>query len=252
MKPHKLIACPLVTVALALPGPGQAQSNSAVEASATHPGRLMDDVQTSGGTEGKPDPAPRGDKSAQRQKEGREKPGAFTDLQPLAPGEGKVSGSVGHGTPMRKADQAMLRQLAHANQAEISWARLALEKSGDAKLKGLARMLLDDHARAQKQIEHLAAGKGISLEDKLDDRQQATLQRASKLDGEHSAFLKQAGVVAHSKTLSLVTKIANHAKDTDLKSAAASLQPILKQHLYTARELAKQEDVNVSAAGSSK
>ena len=172
-----------------------------------------------------------------------------------AAGSSPASGTSGKGTPMRKADQKMLEELAQANMAEVKTGELALQKSQNPQVKEFAQKMIDDHGNAMKDIQKLAEAKGVTLPTEVDTKHKAMSTALEKLSAERfdKTYMSQGGVADHKKTHKLLQDIQTKAKDTDLKALAAKLQPTVDQHLKTAQSMkdSKADAKGGTSAGSS-
>lgn len=151
---------------------------------------------------------------------------------------GKVAGKpapVGEHTSLNKEDQEFLHHAAELNLGEIH-AGLAAEKAGDPQIKKLAQRFLQSHQTAQKQLEKLAASKGITLPTQLDKAQQEKLDMLSKKTGaDFDKQYLQDQVSGHEKAITLFEKEAKRTTDPDIKAWANHMLEGLKTHLTLAK-----------------
>jgi putative membrane protein len=141
-----------------------------------------------------------------------------------------------------RADQAMLRDIAQANMAEIATGKLALEKSQDGEVKKFAQMMVDDHSTALKDVQQLAQAKAMTLPSEPDTKHKAAMKAMQGMDGARfdRQYMSQAGVGDHRKTRELLQKTQAKAKDGDLKALAEKMLPVVEQHLSHAEKMAKK------------
>ncbi len=141
--------------------------------------------------------------------------------------------------PFGKGDQALLVQLAQANQAEIDAAKLAQGKTQNQEVKNFAQKMIDDHTKALQEIQQLAQAKGVSLPVETDSKHKKMEQKMSALSGDafDRRYVAQAGVAEHQKTHALLRRVQTRAKDADLKALAAKLQPTVEEHLNSVRQV---------------
>jgi putative membrane protein len=140
---------------------------------------------------------------------------------------------------MQRADSGMLRDIAHANLAEIETGKLAMDKAGDAKLKEFARMMVDDHTKALGEVQQLAQSKNVTLPTEPDLKHKAAMTKLKVMSGGmfDKSYIKNAGVGDHVATEKLLKKTQTGAKDADVKALAAKMLPVVQAHLKHAREL---------------
>ena len=219
--PRRILGAALLA-AMFSTGPALAQTGSAVDASATR-----DNAKKSSATDDARSSGSSGASSA-------------------------TSGSAGAGTPMAKADQDMMKDLARANLAEIKTGEMALQKSQNEAVKKFAQKMVDDHTAAMKELQALAQAKGVDLPDEMDMKHKAMSAALEKLSPEKfdETYMKQGGVSDHKKAHKLVQDIQKKAKDTDLKSIAARLEPTIKEHLQMAQQHDKELKAETSRGAS--
>lgn len=151
---------------------------------------------------------------------------------------------------LSKADQNSMKEMAQANLAEIEAGKLALERSQNDSVKTFAQKMVDDHTKAQDELQQLAQAKGVELptEPDLKHRTRAKAMSALKGDTFDKQYLSRGGVKDHRDAHNLVQKVQQSAKDPDLKALAAKMAPTIDQHLAEARELSS---VKSTSSGSS-
>ncbi|MDB5796108.1 MAG: hypothetical protein JWP36_10 [Paucimonas sp.] len=168
--------------------------------------------------------------------------------------EAASSGTSGKGSPMRRADQKMLGELAQANMAEVKTGEVALKKSQNADVKAFAQKMVDEHGAALKEVQTLADSKGVTLPKEPDAKHRGMMATLDKLSPERfdKMYIEQGGVSDHKKTHKLVQDIQAKAKDVDLKALAAKLQPAIDKHLEIAQSMkAKPASASSGAGGAS-
>jgi putative membrane protein len=143
------------------------------------------------------------------------------------------------GATLNKRDQAYLRDIANSNLAEIEVSKLAMEKSQDDKIKAYAKKMVDDHTKAQQEVEKFAQAKNVSLPDAPDKRHQKLVRKLEGLSGESfdRVYIAQAGYSDHKHTDINLKRIQRRATDPDLKALAGKLLPEVDKHLAMAEEL---------------
>jgi putative membrane protein len=141
---------------------------------------------------------------------------------------------------LSKADQRIVTDMAQANMAEIAMAKLAQSKSQNEQVKQFAQQMIDDHGKALADVQQLAQTKGVTLPTAPTRSQQAEADKMSKMSGARfdAAYLKQAGVTDHQKVHNMLKKVADKAKDGDVKALGAKMLPTVDQHLTMAQQMA--------------
>jgi len=153
------------------------------------------------------------------------------------------------GKSLSKSDQNIMREIAQANLAEIEAGKIALSQSKNDQVRNFAQKMIDDHQQAQKDLEQLAQAKGVTLPTEPDKKHQAMAKKLSALEGDKfdKQYMKQGGLNDHRNTHRLVERAQKRASDPELKELAASLEPIISQHLTMARDVTSAKS---SASGS--
>ncbi|HEX8884850.1 MAG TPA: DUF4142 domain-containing protein [Noviherbaspirillum sp.] len=137
-------------------------------------------------------------------------------------------------------DQKMMRDIAYSNISEIAAGKLALEKSQSDDVKSYAQKMIDDHTKAQQELQTLADSKGVKLPTEPDAKHKAMAKMLSGLKGEafDKRYLKQGGLNDHENTHKLLERVQAKAKDADLQAYAAKTITAVDQHLSLAEETA--------------
>ena len=151
-----------------------------------------------------------------------------------------ASTRAGTAGKVTSGDQKMMRDIAHANLSEIAAGKLALEKSQSDDVKSFAQKMIDDHTKAQQELQTLADGKGVKLPAEPDAKHKAMAKMMSALKGDafDKRYLKQGGLNDHENAHKLLERVEAKAKDADLQAYAAKTITAVDQHLSLAEETA--------------
>jgi putative membrane protein len=128
------------------------------------------------------------------------------------------------------ADSSFMKNAAESNFAEIAAADLAL--------KAFAQKMMDDHKKADSELQTLAASKGVKLPTDASMVQKGKAKILEQRDGtsfDHHYAENQVG--AHKDTVKLFEKASKDAKDAEVKAWAAKMLPALQHHLQEAQAL---------------
>jgi putative membrane protein len=157
------------------------------------------------------------------------------------------------GAGLSKADQSMMRQMAYTNISEIEAAKLAQSKSKNEQVQSFAKQMIDDHTKAQSELEQLAQTKGVKLPTEPDAKHKAAMKKLSGLSGAafDRSYIKQGGVNDHKEAHSLVTRAQAKATDPDLKAYAQKMTPIIDSHLKLAQAAQGGKSAASAASGAS-
>jgi putative membrane protein len=152
---------------------------------------------------------------------------------------GSATGTAGMAGKTARADAGMLRDIAHANLAEIATGKLAVEKATDPKVKEFAQMMVDDHTKALGEVQQLAQTKDVKLPTEPDVKHKASMAKLKLMSGNSfdKSYVKNAGVGDHQATDKLLKKTQASAKDADVKALAGKMLPVVQAHLKHAQDL---------------
>ena len=160
---------------------------------------------------------------------------------PIAPA-GKATGAPMKGSALSRDDSGFLSQAAQNGHAEVEASKLAMEKATDPKVKDFAKRMIDDHTKANQELEALASSKGVELPSgpslMQKGKSKLILSTADGADFDRR-YAESMGVEAHEDTIELFQKAAGSAKDADVKAFAEKTLPKLQEHLKMAEEMVK-------------
>jgi putative membrane protein len=140
---------------------------------------------------------------------------------------------------LSKGDQKILMDMGQGNMAEIEIAKLAQTKSQNEPVKTFAQQMIDDHTKAQSEVQQLASAKGVTLPTELDKKHKALADKLAAMSGEafDKLYLAQGGVADHKKMHAMLAAAQSKAKDPDVKALAVRMLPTVDQHLKAAQQL---------------
>lgn len=154
-------------------------------------------------------------------------------------------------TSLAHADSSFMKDAAESGLFEVQAAQIAQQKGTDAQVKTFAQTMVDDHSKANQELQSLAEQKGVTLPTSPSVGEKAklgTLNHWTKSGFDHHYADDQ--VSAHKDAVKLFTKESTDSKDADLKAWAAKTLPTLQHHLEMAQQLADSTKGGSSAAAS--
>jgi len=194
---------------------------------------------------------------------------ALTGLLALTPAlfaqstSGSAGGSMGtssgsmskstSGKKMSSADTKFMKEAAMGGMEEVELGKLAAQKASDADVKSFGQKMVDDHSKANDQLQQLATQKGVTLPTGPSAMQKNDMAKLDKLSG--SAFDKayvSMMVKDHKKDVAEFKKESTSAKDSDLKSWAGTTLPTLQDHLKMVQDISAKMHPTKSAKMSKK
>lgn len=140
-------------------------------------------------------------------------------------------------------DTEFMNEAASGGMMEVELGQLAANKAISADVKKFAKMMVDDHTKANNELKSLAAQKGITLPAMLMEKHQKmvndlTAKTGKEFDKEYMNMM----VDDHKEDIDAFEKAAEKGNDADLKAFAAKTIPTLKQHLEMAEKTEKITD----------
>jgi len=122
--------------------------------------------------------------------------------------------------------------------AEVSLSKLALDKATDEGVRKFARQMIEDHTKANKELNALADKKGLKVAARMDAKHQKMSDKLSRLSGpEFDRAFMVGQVKDHVVTIALFEKEAKGGMDEDLRAWAKKTLPHLREHLKMAQEV---------------
>ena len=147
------------------------------------------------------------------------------------------------------SDQKFVMEAAKGGMAEVELGKLAQDKGQSEQVKSFGKRMVDDHGKANDELQTLARNKSITLPSDLDPRDKALKDRLSKLSGpSFDRAYMNAMLQDHRKDVSAFKMEANAGKDPDVKAFASKTLPTLEDHL----KLAQQTEKAVGTSGAAK
>ncbi|HEY0558435.1 MAG TPA: DUF4142 domain-containing protein [Thermoanaerobaculia bacterium] len=154
---------------------------------------------------------------------------------------------------MSASDTKFMKEAAMGGKEEVELGKLAAQKASDADVKNFGQKMVDDHSKANDQLQQLATQKGVSLPADLSASQKNDVAKLDKLSG--AAFDKayvSMMVKDHKKDVAEFKKESTSAKDSDLKSWAGTTLPTLQDHLKMVQDISTKMHPTKSAKMSKK
>lgn len=140
-------------------------------------------------------------------------------------------------------DAAFVKKACSAGMAEVKAGDLALQKAHEAKVKNFAQRIVDDHTKANRQLEELASRKGWVLPKTIDDHCQKEIDKLSGATAqEFDRMYLQGQLKAHEAAVKLFQHEAQSGQDADLKAWASKTLPTLREHLQMAKDASEGKD----------
>ncbi len=133
---------------------------------------------------------------------------------------------------VEKTDEAFAVEAARGSMGEIVLGKLAQQKGQDKRVKNFGTMMINDHAKINKEMKALAASKKITLPTAPGNDEQIVIDNLSKKTGKDfdKAFIKDM-IEDHKNDIKAFENASSKCADPDIKAFAAKLLPIFHNHL---------------------
>ncbi len=115
---------------------------------------------------------------------------------------------------------------------EILLAELARQKSNNADVQGLSKMMAEEHSKTLKEIRDLAKKKQITIPDSVTSDTRSTFDQLSAKTGDdfNKAYCDKL-VEAHKKSVASFEKESADSRDQDIKEWATTKLTDLRKHV---------------------
>jgi putative membrane protein len=152
-------------------------------------------------------------------------------------------------TNLSRGDRKFIDEAAKGGMAEVQLGKLAAEKAESPQVKQFGQRMVDDHTKANSQLQQLASTKNVTLPQDIDRSHQHEYDRLQKLSGAQfdREYMKHM-VSDHKKDVKEFQKTAKSAKDPDVKNFAQTTLPTLEDHLRQAQT----DEAAVKSSGNNK
>ena len=128
------------------------------------------------------------------------------------------------------------QQAAASNEFEVLSAELALRRSQDVEVRKFAETMLDDHRRAQQQLQTAAEADSVAMVTELSMEQKQTLTALEQAEESQfdSAYMS-AQMKAHDEAIRLLGAYADNGAAGSLKTYAVANYPLVRTHKVRAQ-----------------
>lgn len=137
-----------------------------------------------------------------------------------------------------KKSDGFAKVAAQGGMAEVQMGKLAAERGGSAAVKLFGQRMVDDHTKANMELNQLAARKNIQLPQELSAEQKSMMDKLAKLAGED--FDKEyvdMMVDDHEHDVAEFQTQSEKGDDPDVRAFAAKTLPTLRDHLQMIKDI---------------
>ena len=139
---------------------------------------------------------------------------------------------------LNAADSTFVMKAAVGGMTEVQGGQTAQQSAQNDRVKNFGQMMVNDHSKANQQLQSLAAAKGLTLPADLPaDKQKMLTQMKSTQGAAFDKHYMSMMVEDHQKDVADFEKQSNSASDPDVRSFASQTLPVLKMHLDSAKAI---------------
>ena len=137
--------------------------------------------------------------------------------------------------PEVREERSFIRSAAASGRFEVQASRLALSKSGNARVRALAADLLEQHRDSQLELAHLLQSRDMAMP-MLENEHVRLLKRLGKYGGTKfdREYLEQVGLKSHQESIRSYEKASASLKDPAIKAWVDQKLPALRVNLLAA------------------
>jgi putative membrane protein len=136
-----------------------------------------------------------------------------------------------------------------ANQGEVDYSQIGVEKATNASVKEYAQMMVKDHGTMLTAVKDLATRLNVTpaANDKANELKEDVSKEINELNAKtvgkdfDNEFMEEQ-VEMHQKTLDLLNDLDGRTTNADLKAAIAEAKPKVQAHLDQAKAIKDQVD----------
>lgn len=156
------------------------------------------------------------------------------------------SGHSGSYGSLNSTDGKFLHTAIEGGHQEVELGRMAAEKASDSAVKQFGQRMVDDHSKANSELESLAQSKGMDSKMMMQSGSGGKWSKsgsgmAGKLSSATGAQFDRMYmshmVQDHEKDVAHFENASKNASDSEVKALAAKLLPTLKEHLSEAKSI---------------
>ncbi len=135
-------------------------------------------------------------------------------------------------------DRQFINNAAMRGMRQLDAAKLALDKSSNPSVKEYAQKVLEEQGKATGMLKRMAGKESITFPATLDPREQADVDRLSKLSGAEfdRAYIRDE-IRIHERALRDFQREARDGQDDKVKAFAVRVLPMVTAHLQTAKQM---------------
>jgi putative membrane protein len=161
---------------------------------------------------------------------------------PSSPGaQGPMTPStMPESVPVRADDKKFAKDAALGGLTEVELGKLATQKASSDAVKQFGQRMVDDHTKANAQLQEAAQKDQVTVPTSLDSKHQSRIDKLAKLSGPafDKAYMKDQ-VKDHQQDIQEFQNEASNGTKPDVKQFASATLPTLQEHLEAAKSAEK-------------
>ncbi len=127
---------------------------------------------------------------------------------------------------------------ASGGMMEVSLAKTAQQKAKSPRVKNFAKMLLQDHTKANNELKGIASSKSITVPSEMMAEHKSHVDEMSKMSGtDFEKHYMDMMVNDHQKDISDFQNASQNMSDAEIKNFATKTLPVLQKHLDSAQAI---------------
>jgi len=132
-----------------------------------------------------------------------------------------------------------LKMAAEGNQAEIALGQLALQQAESAEVKQFGATMIQDHQKANQEVQQLASKEGVQLPRQMNEKQKVRQAQLAQLSGKaFDLAYMQYMMKDHRNEVKQFQETAQQLHNPAVKTWAVNTLPILQHHLELVSNIA--------------
>ena len=135
--------------------------------------------------------------------------------------------------------KAFLKKAAEINLAEVEMGKLAEQKGNNQAVKDFGKRMVDDHTKAQDQLEQIAKREGVILPTQPGAEANSLHQQLSGLSGaQFDQMYIQHMLSGHKGAIGIFENEIEHGRSAAIKGYAEATLPVIQDHIRIAEDVA--------------
>lgn len=146
---------------------------------------------------------------------------------------------------LNDSDKRFLQEAGEGGLVEVALGQLAVQKGTSDDVKKFGQRMVDDHGKANQQLQQIAASSGVQLPQQPEAGFENVKQMLSGLSGQaFDRFYMEIMLKDHHDDVAAFTRENLTGQNTAIKSFASSTLPVLQDHLNSVGTIMNAQNNN--------